>query len=266
MNPYEQRRQARAERLRTRAASLSAGADALHKTNHKLLEIMNGSPILVGHHSERRHRRDIDKMDRRLHKAVEMTQEAAECTRRADAIESNDAISSDDPEAIEKLRAKLAEVESKRSRGVAINTALRKAKQGTEGWQERFYTLVEPLGFNRHHAIRFTLPDVMGDIGVPAYRLRNWASECKRLAARLAELEARASTAAPEPVEMNGARIMEEDNRVRILFPGKPSEEVRQRLRASGFLWAPSAGAWQRKASPLAWDRARDIVAALAVP
>ena len=38
-----------------------------------------------------------------------------------------------------------------------------------------------------------------------------------------------------------------EDNRVRILFDGKPDEIVRTRLKQNGFHWSPKNGAWQRQ-------------------
>lgn len=35
--------------------------------------------------------------------------------------------------------------------------------------------------------------------------------------------------------------------RVQIVFPGKPSEEIREQLKDRAFRWAPSEGAWQRQ-------------------
>jgi hypothetical protein len=69
----------RAERLqgRSRAASDSA---------HEIVDaIPMGQPILVGHHSERRHRRDLDRHDRRMRTAIDSSQEAQAATRAAAA-------------------------------------------------------------------------------------------------------------------------------------------------------------------------------------
>ncbi len=266
MNPYEQRQQLRAERLRARSTKLAAEADALHATNHTLLGIMNGSPILVGHHSEKRHRRDLDKMDARLHKAVELTNEAASCARRADAAESNETISSDDPDAIGKLRVKLAELESKRAKAVEANALIRKAQKIDKGknWLPFAWELLQAVGWNLANAQTLTRGDVHGDIGVPGYRLRNWASECKRLAGRIAELEKRATDAPVAPVTVGAYSIVEEDNRLRVRFPGKPDAETRMALRRAGFLWAPSVGAWQRRPSQQARVFAEALVERLA--
>jgi hypothetical protein len=31
-----------------------------------------------------------------------------------------------------------------------------------------------------------------------------------------------------------------------MIFPGKPDEHTRRLLKANGFRWSPSQGAWQR--------------------
>jgi hypothetical protein len=38
-----------------------------------------------------------------------------------------------------------------------------------------------------------------------------------------------------------------EENRIQIVFDGKPSAEVRAELKGNGFRWAPSQSAWQRQ-------------------
>ena len=37
------------------------------------------------------------------------------------------------------------------------------------------------------------------------------------------------------------------DNRLQVFFDGKPDEAARDELKANGFRWAPSVGAWQRQ-------------------
>jgi hypothetical protein len=54
-------------------------------------------------------------------------------------------------------------------------------------------------------------------------------------------------------------RIVEADNRVKLTFPGKPSDAVRSELKSSGFRWAPSEGVWQRNAGSTATYHAERI-------
>jgi hypothetical protein len=48
--------------------------------------IPTGQPILVGHHSERRHRRDLERHDRNMRKAIEHGERASEAARRSDSV------------------------------------------------------------------------------------------------------------------------------------------------------------------------------------
>lgn len=49
-----------------------------------------------------------------------------------------------------------------------------------------------------------------------------------------------------------GFRVVHDgpDQRLRVFFPGVPSDEVRVRLKANGFRWAPSKRAWQSYINP----------------
>src|SRR5690606_27924518 len=98
---YYERREARIERMVDKAERNREQAEALHTENHRMLDIMAGTPVLRGHHSERRHRRDLDRIDSRMGKAVQLDREADSLDRRAKAAESSEAISSDAPDAIQ---------------------------------------------------------------------------------------------------------------------------------------------------------------------
>jgi hypothetical protein len=68
-------------------------------------------------------------------------------------------------------------------------------------------------------------------------------------------------SAPPEELRFGDVRVLRDpiDNRVRLFFPGKPSADVRSRLKSRGFRWAPSVGAWQRQATPTAWTIAIEL-------
>jgi hypothetical protein len=85
-----ERSEARAERLEARAERHSNEADAFHaRSDAHVAGIPFGQPILVGHHSERRHRNALDKSWRDLGKAVEAGKQAQEDSRAAESARYN---------------------------------------------------------------------------------------------------------------------------------------------------------------------------------
>jgi hypothetical protein len=85
-----ERGEARAEELEARAERHSNEADALMaRSDAHVAGIPFGQPILVGHHSERRHRNAIDKSWRDLGKAVEAGKQAQEDSRAAESARYN---------------------------------------------------------------------------------------------------------------------------------------------------------------------------------
>src|SRR5947207_1571026 len=65
-----------------------------------------GQPILVGHHSEKRDRRFRARIDGKFRKGIALHKKAEDLKHRAASV-GTAGISSDDPEAIEKLREKV---------------------------------------------------------------------------------------------------------------------------------------------------------------
>ena len=258
MNAYETKRAERIARLRARGEKLGAASVAAGDAAHAILDrIPMGQPILTDHYSAKRHRRDVDKAHQRLTKAVELRAEAEAVERRAQRAEANVDVSSDDPEAVSKLRAKVAKLDHDRARMVAANKAVRSASP---------QAALEALGFSAKVAAELLTPDFAGRLGFPAYALRNAASEARRVRQRIETLESRARATAPAAPaeELHGVTICEAENRVRIVFPGKPDEQTRASLKRAAFRWSPTAGAWQRHASNAAWYEARRIVGTLA--
>jgi hypothetical protein len=81
---------------------------------------------MVGHHSEGRHRRDIARIDANMRKGIEASKEADALDRCADHAESSRAVSSDDPDACEKLSEKAARLEAACEKMVAANKLVRR--------------------------------------------------------------------------------------------------------------------------------------------
>ena len=249
---FKERREARIERLHNGASARAAEAAQARAVVDQIGGMIPfGQPILVGHHSEGRHRRDLARIDANMRKSIELRQASAELQRRAAAAESNDAISSDDPEALTKLRAKLDSLNASRELMVKANKAIRGKNAAAD---------LADLGFSEAQIAKLQTKDYLGRIGYANFELTNRGAEARRIAKRIADLEARASEPAREPVEVDGVRVVDEDNRVQIIFPGKPAEAIRDTLKSNGFHWSPRAGAWQRMTSRWAWHVACELI------
>ncbi|WP_394849671.1 DUF3560 domain-containing protein [Pendulispora brunnea] len=250
LNAYERKRAVRIERLRQRADRREAEAQVAHARAHTILDgIPAGQPILVGHHSEKRHRRDLARADNGLRKAYELDKQAKHLRRRADSAEDNRAIFSDDPDALPKLRERVLELERAHALMVKGNRIIRCSTSPVAD--------LRALGFSVHEIARAIAPDPMGNKG---FSLSHSSANIRRLRKRIAELEAQAERGPRPPVRGDGAQVEEDDNRVRIYFDAKPDEAMRKRLRREGFIYSPTVGAWQRHASALAWDKALRLV------
>ena len=84
---------------------------------------------------------------------------------------------------------------------------------------------------------------------LPAYVLRNSNGRIKAIKDRIARLEKLAQQETKEiDVADTDIKIIDnvEANRLQIIFPDKPSDTVRTKLKSHGFRWSPTYGAWQR--------------------
>lgn len=165
-------------------------------------------------------------------------------------------ISSDDPEAVVKLRAKIKKAEAFQELMKAANKVIRKKSLSDE---EKIAGLVG-LGLPESAACELLTPDYMGNIGFPGYRLQNNSANIRRMKKRIEQLERAAQDTTTEQ-EFGDVQVIDnvEENRVQIIFPEKPSAEIRAKLKSNGFRWAPSVGAWQRKRSDWALQVAKEI-------
>ena len=172
MTTYRERRLRRAERLREWSAgnevkSEQRGAAADEIMSH----IPLGQPILVGHHSERRHRKDLARIQDGISAAVELGRKAEAQARAANEIEAQaaNAIYDDDPDAIQRLSDKIAKLEAEREQMKAANAAYRKEYQAE----------LKAMGpYERSQAIPF-----------PGYSLQNLGGNITRARQRLARLQ-----------------------------------------------------------------------------
>ena len=115
MNVYEEKQAARAERFHALAIKAADESKVAYDYSNRLTSVIPfGQPILVGHHSEGMHRRHIERIHNQMDKSIELADKAEYYERRAEAAENNNSISSDDPDAVTKLKDKLQKLESLR--------------------------------------------------------------------------------------------------------------------------------------------------------
>jgi hypothetical protein len=261
MNAYEQKLERRRERLEGAAEKAEQRSDAYFRKADLREEVSGiplGQPILVGHHSERRHRRALERADNAMRRSIEESKRAADLARKAEAVGTG-GIATEDPEAVDKLGAEIAKLEQLQQRMTAANAAIRKHKKA--GPDAQVAALVAQ-GFTDAQARQLLTPDFCGRIGFADYQLSNNGANIRRLKARVPRVQA--VQAAEEKVEQIGAvEYREEDCRVWLVFPGKPDEAIRAKLRGRGFKWSPTRGAWVRQLSESARYAAREIIAAI---
>jgi len=177
--------------------------------------------------------------DRREKEIVEYRERATKAIIRNLRPDLRPIMAGDD-DACEQLRAKLVEAEASQKEMKLVNATLRANKEKDKKVAALLALNIDPQRVAELTTLRH------GNIGFPAWQLTNNNANIRRMRERLAQLELAKAT---PTVERKGvAATLEDDppaNRVRLIFPGKPEESVRSRLKSAGFRWSPSIGAWQ---------------------
>ena len=165
-------------------------------------------------------------------------------------------ISSDDPEAIVKLEAKLEVLQAEQAEMKNANAYYRKHK-----------TMKGYPGLSDFDACRIDEKISKGysweQQPHPGYRLTNNNANIRRITKRIAELkklgemftkDSGDNDETTDATDKNGwafdggtVEMNTELNRIQIFFDAKPDENIRSELKGRGFKWAPSKGAWQRQ-------------------
>lgn len=267
---FADRQEAKRERLEDRADKAQNLASGHQKTADAIFNgIPMGQPILVGHHSEKRHRRDLARADRALRGSIDEAENANRLRQRAEGLGQH-GISSDDPQASEKIAERIAQLEAKRDWMKAINailrTKLREVRQrdpaGDEATalaelcqagtitQQEWTKLARDFSMFPYHGL-----------GFPAYALTNLGTNIRRLKDRVDSLARTATTQATTPPQLRtgaGYEVFEDrdENRVCFRFPNQPSTAICQALRQAGFHWNRTLGAWTRLLNNSAWQGA----------
>jgi len=151
-----------------------------------------------------------------------------------------------DTDAVDRLTVEISNAERLQNQMKAANKAIRTNAKAGEAHQVA--ALME-IGYSEAQAVEILHPPKHygRGIGFPSYRLTNNGANIRRMRERLEQIS-KAQATEVQSVECANGVTLEDDapaNRIRLYFPGKPSEEIRAELKSSGFRWAPSVGAWQ---------------------
>ena len=165
-------------------------------------------------------------IDQRVKRSQEAQQKADYYTKKAENIKNPGFISSDDPDAILRLKEKLQNV---------LNQI--------DEWKK---VPLKPRTFDhsREDARHYMIP--------------NLQSEKRRILKRIDALKAQseiiAETTTKDKIRID---VNKEINRIMVYFPGKPDQEIRTDLKRHGFRWSPKNRAWQSYINDqnLAWAK-----------
>jgi len=232
---YFDKQSGHADYLRGKAESQRDLAKHLHSKNDTILGIMNGTPILIGHHSENRHRNQLERIHNDERKGYEASDYAKTLDKRADNKTNSYAVSANDPDAVTKLKNRI--------KGFEEEKAGMKAKLKTA-----------PDGSNFTDGTKANLRMYMSALTV---NIRSTKKRLENLESTYDIPETHEESQSDSGVSY---KVDQTDNRVRIYFDGKPSEEIRTRLKSRAWRWSPYNKAWQKQISNDAIEQAKSYL------
>lgn len=213
--------------------------DAAHRATEG---IPFGQPILVGHHSEGRHRATLARSDNQMRKGCEEADLAKHHASKADglATQLDSSIFSDDHDAIEQLEARIAEREAERDRWKAYNASCRKGEPDASLLDEHQRKNIESTAR--------VCPAFIGKKGqAPSYILTNLGGVIRNDKKRIEQIKCRVRNA-QIAADAGGVFITKPDatyGYCRVVFAEKPDWSILKALKAADFTWG--SGHWHGK-------------------
>lgn len=185
----------------------------------------------------------VDAYAKRLNEFVEWDRKAQ--GRLSEAIRTTPPIfiSSDRSDVVAQLQGKLDDLRKQQEGMKAINAAHKAFKKDPaslekshlpESLKEKVRNYVPAYSWEPHPIAPYQFTNLSATIRATEDRI-----------ARVTKEKARPTMGDA----FDGGRVEENDanNRIQIFFDEKPPVEMRTKLKANGFKWAPSEGAWQRQ-------------------
>ena len=161
---YLERQEYKKEMYQERAEKADKRSQSHYEKHRNIASaIPMGQPILIGHHSEKKHRNDLKRIDNEMRKSIQESEKADYYRNKVDNIDNSKVISSDDPQAIEKLQARIEELEKAKEEVKArphewyelqyLNADIRRAKNRIKEIQELEELQFEDITFTGGKAI-----------------------------------------------------------------------------------------------------------------
>lgn len=227
------------------ADKATAKAESHFNAAHKIGDaIPFGQPILVGHHSEAHHRRDIERIDSNMRNGIERSDMAKTHISKAGGIEHalDRGIFSDDNNAVEALEQRIAEHEATRERMKTVNKLYRKGDA----------TGLAALGLDLE-ALKLKLAQAgpyWGSAPHLPYEMSNLGGRITADRKRLEAVKQRQKRVIAAETAPGGIALQQcQNGYVRVTFAEKPSREILNALRGAGFFWG--GGSWAGKGEAL---------------
>lgn len=250
LSGYAHQMESTIEALKSYKASNEDIAEFKTKFESKLRELIAAksrcfSWMITGrsNFNTRRHEKAND-AERNKVEAMDKWMESV-ITRHRRAYNRDNAMTASD------YQAKVEELRAKHEAMKAVNRIIRSKKSPDEKAAESVphLSIIFDGPIDKDAALKYiTAPDSFGGFGFAQFELTNSLARIKAAEQRAKEMEARETTPdSEEKTIAEGVTVTEHpaENRIRIHFPGKPSDTLRTALKSSGFRWSPRNEAWQ---------------------
>lgn len=235
MNTYEQKQADRKERyLQKAAAAQQQSSNLFNRAGDMASVIPFGQPIVCNSNAQR-DRNYRAKIGSTMNRGMQASKKADYYTEKAASVGTG-GISSDDPDAIQKLIEKLNKLTAKQEKMKAVNKAIRKNDRPA----------LSAMGYTETDIKKIFTPDPVYGMGFPSFTLSNNNAEIRRLKQRIEHLT-NMKALKPASIEKSGYTYKEADNRCQFIFDGKPDQPIRDILKRYAFKWSPSRSAWVRQ-------------------
>jgi hypothetical protein len=210
---------------------------SFNRAHSLVANIPFGQPILVGHHSERAHRRVIDRMGTAMDKGCELSAKAEMHQSKAGNLQAalDRTIFSDDDNAIEAIEARIARHEAQREQMKRINSLYR--KNDSVGLAE--------LGINMEtlKAKLIAAGPYFGKAPHMPYEMTNLGGRIQADKKRLQAIKAQQDMKQEAADTENGVMVKNHNNGyTSVTFAEKPDYSVISALKDAGFRWG--SGHW----------------------